>query len=167
MRKENCQNLNQKINSQSRPPPLSPQKRKGGEDDSSTPALTYLLRLAAGTRGAAVSGRAASSLRRLRRSCNSQCDHSHQQHYFNVFVDFAFRRGKSCRGKSCRWADEIIRGKILEGCRQFLDSEDVHLQKNISARVPKKGKRPLLRLQRSNRTRRRSPASAPQRKGDL
>jgi hypothetical protein len=46
---------------------------------------------------------------------------------FNVFIVFSFRSGKSCM-----WADEAIRVKILVGCRLFLDAEDVSLKKNIS-----------------------------------
>jgi hypothetical protein len=59
-----------------------PQKKQGRRQTRLRPALTYLLLLAAGTRGTAVTGSAAFSLRRRRCTRHSQRDYNHQQHYF-------------------------------------------------------------------------------------
>jgi hypothetical protein len=61
---------------------IEAKKKQGRRRFVRAPALTYLLLLAAGTRGAAVSGRAAARLCRVRSSCYSKRDNRHQQDYF-------------------------------------------------------------------------------------
>jgi len=62
-----------------------PQKKQGRRQLVHTPVLTYLLLLTAGTRGAEVSGSAATRLRRPCCSCYSKRNNSHQQYYFQRF----------------------------------------------------------------------------------
>src|SRR5437016_3316341 len=92
------------------------------------------MSLAAGAGSAAFSRRAASSVRCLCRSCHSECNHRHQQHYFQrlhnlllleVEIVVVTRMKSSAGEKSVFWC-----------LRFFLNAEDVYSPKNVPARLP-------------------------------
>lgn len=120
-----------------------PQEKQGRRRLVHAPVFTDLRLLAAGTRGAAVSRRAATHLRCLRCSCDSKRDNSHQQHYFRHFHNLLPKYGKSYK-----LANENVRAKNPGGLLASSKCEVRALEEECLAPNAKESKR--LRSQKRN-----------------
>jgi hypothetical protein len=134
-----------------------PQEKQGRKRLVHAPVFTDLRLLAAGTRGAAVSRRAATHLRCLRCSCDSKRDNSHQQHYFKHFHNLLPKYGKSYR-----LANENVRAKNPGGLLASSKCEVRALEEECLAQRANGAKSSWMLSQKRNWTRGSLAAPTPQ-----
>jgi hypothetical protein len=134
-----------------------PQEKQGRRRLVHAPVFTDLRLLAAGTRGAAVSRRAATHLRCLRCSCDSKRDNSHQQHYFRHFHNLLPKYGKSYK-----LANENVRAKNPGGLLASSKCEVRALEEECLAQRANGAKSSRMLSQKRNWTRGSLAAPTPQ-----